>query len=451
MSLLSAKKIISARLELPAIRHLDPEIEEFLSGRIDAKFLRNYLLNRYGNGSSAVLDVRVSENIVELQWTSNKVNADAEAFHKEALTHARKKDYQQAVQKWIQAVAANPEDPDYYFNLGIAFFEKKNYQEAIENLKKAISVCPIYHRAHLILGTVCLKVRKFNEAELYLKNSIYFNPHNPLAHLNLAAVYSILKKYDEGISSFRRSIELAPSEVRAYFGLAKIYSILGEVENANNNYRKVIELDSQGTLANHAKRGIISTHDAKSGNLEEYYSEGYKAYLYGDYQRAVEMYRKYVHFKPEDDYVWASLGEALLRGGHMEQAGAAFRQAVKINPSKGLYYKQLAIVYDFLNQPQDSIEAAKKAKDNGKADSITLGLLGKSLIKLGRIDEAITILEQAVKNNRSNLQAHFNLAIARARNNDSDLATDALNVVLTSKIDTPIRAEAERLLAKVKQ
>jgi len=451
MSVRTAKKVITARLELSAIRHLDPEIEEFLSGRVDVPFFKNYLLQRYSNGSSAALDVKISDNVVELQWTSRRISADAEAFHKEALAHARQKDYQQAVQKWIQAVAANPDDPDYYFNLGIAFFEKKNYQEAIENLKKVISICPIYHRAHLILGTVCLKIRKFNDAEVYLKNSVYFNPHNALAHLNLAAVYSILKKYQEGIQSFHRVIALSPKEVRAYFGLAKIHSILGDVENANKNYRKVIELDSQGILANHAKRGIVSGQDAsKGGNLEEFYSEGYKAFLYGDYHRAIQMYRRYVEAKPEDDYVWAALGEALLRSGMVEQAGAAFRQATKISPSKGLYYKQLAIAYDFMNHPQDAADAAKKANDNGKTDSITLGLLGKNLVKLTRISEAIPVLEQSIKSNRSNLQAQLSLAIAHAQNKDIDLAIDSLNAILTSKIDTPIRAEAERMLAKLK-
>lgn len=450
MALLTAKKSYSARLDLSAIRHLDPEIEEFLSGRIDENSLRNHLQHRYGNGSSNTLDIKITDKIADLKWTSNRqASADAELFHKEALAFARRKEYQQAVQKWIQAVAANPDDPDYYFNLGIALFEKKNYPEAVENLKKVISICPIYHRAHLILGTVCLKIRKFADAEVFLKNSIYFNPQNALAHLNLAAVYSILKKYEEGVASFRRAIELSPGEIRAYFGLAKIYSILGEIDNANKNYRKVIELDSKGVLANHAKRGIISRDESKSGNLDEYYSEGYKAFLYGDYTKSIEMYRRYVEAKPEDDYVWGSLGEALLRGGLVEQAVSAFKHATKINPSKALYYKQLTIAYDFLDRPQEAAEAAQRASESGKADSITMGLLGKNLIKLNRVTEAITVLEQAIKNNRTNLQAQFSLAIARARNNEADLATDGLKAILASKVDSPLKIEAERLLAKI--
>jgi tetratricopeptide (TPR) repeat protein len=451
MGLLTAKKSYSARLDLPAIRHLDPEIEEFLAGRVDENFLRNHFLYRYGNGGANSVDVRIADKVAEIKWTSgSQVSAEAEVFHKEALAFARRKEYQQAVQNWVRAVATNPNDPDYYFNLGIALFEKKNFQEAIENLKQVIAICPIYHRAHLILGTVCLKIRKFNDAEVYLKSSIYFNPNNALAHLNLAAVDSILKKYDEGIASFKRAIDLSPSEVRAYFGLAKIHSILGEVDNANKCYRKVIELDSRGTLANHAKRGIVTRDEVKSGNLDEYYSEGYKAFLYGDYAKTIEMYRRYVEAKPEDDYVWSALGEALLRGGLVEQAVNAFKQASKLNSSKALYFKQLAIAFDFLNRPQEAVDAAQRATDGGKSDSVTMALLGKNLVKVNRAPEAITVLEQAVRSNRANLQALLDLAQARAKNNEIDIAIETLKTIMSAKIETPVRAEAEKLLAKYK-
>jgi len=448
--MLTAKKVVSTRLELSVIRGIDTVIDEFLSGRVSAEQIRAYLLQRFGNGTSTSFEVRIVDRVAELRWTSAKTSAEAEIFHKEALAFARRKDYRQAVQKWVQAVASNPEDPDYYFNLGIALFEAKKYNEAVENLKKVIGLCPIYQRAHLILGTVCLKIRKFADAEIHLKESIYFNPQNALAHLNLGAVFSILKKYDEGIRSFRRTLELSPSEVRAYFGLAKIYSIRGDVDNANVNYRRVIELDTLGVLANHAKRSIVGRSDSKAGNLDEIYSEGYKAFLYSDYKRAIDLYRRYVEAKPEDDYVWSALGEALLRNGQVEHAVETFRQAVKIAPSKGLYLKQLAIACDFLERPQEVVDAARKANESGKADSITLGLLGKNLAKLNRVSEAIPLLEQAIRSNRSNLQAQLSMAAARVQNNEREVAMEYLVGILQSKINSPIKAEAERMLSKLR-
>src|SRR5574341_692103 len=395
MSPQTAKKLVSANINLAEIRHFDPEIQQILSSNSNPVGLKDYLYRRYGNRGN--IDVFINGEAAELRWLLPRVSPQAEALHKEALGLAKQRDFKSAITKWTQAVAINPHDPDYYFNLGIAFFESKNYKEAVENLLKTISLCPIYHRAHLILGTVLLKIRQFAEAEQHLRESVFFNPRNALAHLNLGAVYSILKKYPEGIANFKRAIDLAPKEVRAYFGMAKIYSLIGETENANYYYRKVIELDQKGILANHAKRGIVAIKDTGSSgteDLETLYYKGYSAFLFSDYEIATQMYQQYVQRKPEDDYVWSALGAALLRTGQAQAAVQAFERALKINPAKALYWQQLALAYDALNRPQDVVRVLEKAKELGKNDSVMLGIWGKNLIKLNQIGEAVAPLEQ---------------------------------------------------------
>jgi len=454
MSPQTAKKLVSAKINLAEIRHFDPEIQQILFSNSNPVGLKDYLYRRYGNNGG--VDIIVNGEAAELRWILPRVLPQAETLHKEALAHARQRDFKPAIMKWTRAVALNPHDPDYYFNLGIAFFESKNYKEAVENLQQTISICPIYFRAHLILGTVLLKIRKFAEAERHLKESVFFNPQNALAHLNLGAVYSILKKYQEGIFSFQRAIELSPKEIRAYFGMAKIYSILGDTENANQYYRKVIELDSKGILSNHAKRGVVAVRESSPSpgssavDLETLYSRGYNAFLFSDYQLAVELYQQYVQRKPEDDYVWSALGAALLRAGQAQPAANAFERAIKISSAKALYYKQLALAYDALNRPQDVIAMLEKAKSLGKNDSVMLGLWGKNLIKLNQITEALTPLEQALKLSKSNLMAQYYLAIVLVRLNRLENAMAHLDNVLSARVNTPLKDEAQKLMAKLR-
>jgi Flp pilus assembly protein TadD len=449
MSPQTAKKLVTATINLAEIRHFDPDIQHHLSQGREPATLKEYFERRYGNTGN--LDIFVNGELVELKWILPLVVSQAENLHKEALTLVKQREFKQAITKWTQAVALNPRDPDYYFNLGIAFFESKNYKEAVENLQKTISICSIYHRAYLILGTVLLKLRKFAEAEQHLRESVIFSPRNPLAHLNLGAVYSILKKYQEGISSFKLTIELSPKEIRAHFGLAKIYSFLGDTESANRHYRKVIELDQRGTLANHAKRGIVAVKETgASDNLESYYAEGYNAFLFSDYRHAIAMYQHYVQRKPEDDFAWSALGAALMRAGQSQQAAQAFEQAARINPARPLYFKQLAIAYDTLNRSQDVIKVLEKAKNLGKNDSVMLGIWGKNLIKTNQLTEAVAQLQQAVKRSKSNLMAHYYLAFALFRLNQIEEAMIYLDNILSSKFNTPLKAEAEQLMAKIR-
>ena len=445
-------KSIAATLSLSDLRHLDPEIQDLLTAKSDPAVIAQFLKRRYSNKGK--LEVNILDNKADLRWIAPSANAEAESWHEEALALARQKEFGKAIAKWVQALARNPNDPEYYFNLGIASFENKNYTEAVENLRQCIAVCPIYHRAHLILGTILLKLRKFSEAEGHLKESTYFNPRNALAHLNLGAVYSILKKYKDGIVSFQRALELSPKEVRAYFGLAKIYSLLGDTENANSNYRKVVELDQNGALANHAKRGIVATSvDAgrlSTANLESLYAEGYKALLYSDYKTAARMYQKYLDRKPEDDQVWAALGVASLRAGSPDQAANAFEHASRLNPGKALYLKQLGTAYDVLDRPEQAVQTFAKANEQGKSDSVLLALWAKNLIKLNQLTEAVEHLERAVKQNRSNLIAHYHLAIALARLGQMERAAAHWETVIGAKVDTPLKTEAHKQMQRLR-
>ncbi len=446
----SASKTISASLSLADIRNFDQEINNLLAGNSDPTAIVNYLKRRYDNNGK--LEVRLLDNKVELKWNIGTTNAQAEQHHHEALAFARQKDFPKATAKWSQAIALNSSDPDYYFNLGLACFENRNYKEAVENLSQATRICPIYHRAHLILGTILLKTRKFVEAEAHLRESTYFNSRNALAHLNLGAVYSILKKYQEGITSFQRAIELAPNEVRAYFGVAKIHSILGDVENANLNYRKVVELDKTGALANHAKRAIITTVETAvpQADLENLYAEGYKAFLYSDFKTAANYYRRYLDKKADDDQVWAMMGTALLRSGSPERAAEAFEQACRLKPAKGLYFKQLGVVYDLLERVDASAQALLQAHELGKADSVTLALWGKNLVLQNQLTEALTHLERATKSNRANLLAHYYLGVALMRMGQADRATAHFEAVMGAKVNTPLKAEAQAQFRKLR-
>ena len=309
------------------------------------------------------------------------------------------------------------------------------------------------------MGTVYLKERNFQKAEQHLRESIDFNPKIAFTYLNLGAVYSIQKKYEAGITMFTRSLELSPNEIRALFGLAKIHSIRGEPDKANQFFSRVIELDSKGRLANHAKRAMASlpsledksagSTDAASAGIEQLYQQGYRAYLSTDYDRSIQMYRDYLSTREDDDFVWFSLGEAYLRTGEISKAVECYQNAAKLGP-KALYYKELAIAYNYLNRESDVIDCLKKAKSLGKNDSLTDTLWGKILLTQKNYEEAVANLEQAIRKNANNLLAKFYLAVAYNKMNRTKSARNYLEDILLSPITSPLKKEAETLLQKLK-
>lgn len=452
------KKTVSVVLRLNQFEELNGELRNSASESKREEFVKDFFLQRYGHGSGT-LQVAQKSSKVKLTWYPKKYEPEAEKHHQEALQKAKNKNYKAAINQWVKAISLNSSDPDFYFNLGIAFFELKNYKESIENLNISIKLCPVYYKAHLILGTVHLKVRQFEKSEEHLKQSIVFLPNHALAYLNLGAVYSILRRYDEGIRMFKKTIELSPKEVRAHFGLGKIYSLKGEVEEANKYFKKVIEFDANGKLTAHAQRAMVasplegqsqvSSDHVDSADTEKLYQDGYKAYLYSDYDRAIQMYSAYLKRKPNDDLVWFSLGESYLRAGNPQKAIESYNKAISISSNKALYYKSLAIAFNYLDKQDEVIKQVKKAQQLGKDDdSVLFGLLGSAYLKQNKIAEAIESLESGLRKNENNLFTKYQLAVALMKSNDTESAVNHLQEIIRSPTNSPLKMEAETLLSK---
>ncbi len=458
-----AKKLVSAVLDMDSAVEFSGAAKANLQASSNPEQIHAYLNEKYKSEKAGELTIEIANRQAQFKWILPVVVDEAEKLHKEALKLAKSRDFSSAITLWIKAISLNAIDPDYYFNTGIAFFEKKEYREAIENLEYAFQLCPIYYKARLILGTVYLKMRKFEKAENHLRESISFNHTNTLALLNLATATSVLKKYADGIAIFNKIAELNPKEVRAFFGLAKIYSLQNNIHQANICYQKVLKIDPKGPLAPHAKRLIIpentATKELKTNsainvsdyaNLDEMFSEAYSAYLFSDYKLSANLYKKYVSSKPDDEQAWYSLGEASLRCGFVETALNAFQKASQLNPAKGLYNKQVALCLDYLDRHVECLERIEKACNQGKADSMALTLYGKALIDNNKAEEAVEQLNKALKRNKQNIAAEFHLAQAYSLLGKTDEAAEHLYWILNSKIKTPLKAKAERLLSSIK-
>ncbi|MCG8608427.1 tetratricopeptide repeat protein, partial [bacterium] len=300
-----------------------------------------------------------------------------------------------------------------------------------------------------------IKERKFKEAEQHLLETINFNPNISFAYLNLGAVYSILKRYEDGIKMFEKSLTLAPNQVKALFGLGKIYSITGSLDLANKHFKRVVDLEPKGLLASHAKRAMASMPFEKPISLtgssvdpkdiEYLYQAGYRAYLFTDYERAIEMYQKYLTKKDDDDFVWFSLGESCLRVGWIEKAIDSYQRAIDLNSTKALYFKSLAIAQNYMDRESEVIKCLNRAKQLGKNDSLTQTLWGKVLIKQKNYEEAIDNLNDAIRQNPNNLLAKYYLAIAFRKTNQASSALNYLEEIASSPINSPLKAAASKL------
>ncbi len=399
------------------------------------------------------LKITIDGEHAVLRWTPPAFDAVAESYHRKALELARQRDFAQAAAQWQLACQANPEDPHYWFNLSIAQFEQGNFSDAIASLECVLNICPVYHRAYFLLGRAFIKLRKFTDARRCFAEGLKLDPENVVGLINLAATQSVLREHDNAIATYQRVLALKPNEPRAYFGLAKIYSALGNTERANECFHKVLELDKTGVLAPLARHSIVvvTPPPRQAGPVtmgaEELFSSAYRALAEGDYGNARRLLESYLEKKRKDARAWSLLATACMRLGDLDKADEACSQAIRLEPNEGAHFKKQGMVRDLLGDPEGAYQALAQAGKLGRSDSTTLALMGKSLVLLGKSREAAEVLEQALRLSRTNLLAHYYIAAAYRDMGSPAKAQEHLQYILTTRIVTPLKERAERLLA----
>ena len=86
-----------------------------------------------------------------------------------------------------------------------------------------------------------------------------------------------------------------------------------------------------------------------------------------------------------------------------------------------------------------------KAKEIGKEDSTVCYLLGKSLAQIGDTDKAIEFLKKAIKLNRNNLVARFELAKVYINRNEHEFAQEHIQFLLDHPLESPVKKQIKAL------
>jgi serine/threonine protein kinase/Flp pilus assembly protein TadD len=127
-------------------------------------------------------------------------------------------------------------------------------------------------------------------------------------------------------------------------------------------------------------------------------------------EEAIGFFRVALAVRPQSAGVYANLGTAMHRGGHLDDALAAHRQAVKLANDSAVCHLNLGTdLYDKGQLEEAIVEyrhAIRLRKDYHGAHCS----LGSSLSHQGRLDEAIAEFREAIRLNPNDADYHHNLA-----------------------------------------
>jgi tetratricopeptide (TPR) repeat protein/DNA-binding winged helix-turn-helix (wHTH) protein len=287
--------------------------------------------------------------------------------------------YDAAVAVLKQASIMDPDSPDVYNALGCIYSQLGRHGEAILMAQRYLALAPQEANAHDSLALTYQWAGRFEESKQAYWQALRLKPNFQIAVVNLGNLYYQMGRYRDAIRQYEEYIRIAPSDPergRGWGCLAWIYRRTGDHRRAEEAARKELEYDP--TSAGNALLLALERRDRES------------AQRFAEQVFAVPAY-SHRGARPPQRYHFYFLGHKAMAEGRTEEALAHFREALRHWP------------------PWGAMEAAEDC-------------LADAYLHLGRLDDAISEYERALRLYPGDALARYHLAEALERKGDRERA-----------------------------
>ncbi|MEM7556188.1 MAG: tetratricopeptide repeat protein [Cyanobacteria bacterium P01_A01_bin.84] len=228
------------------------------------------------------------QTLNQLKVNKNK-SLTFEDYYKQGHASYKLRNYQEAVEKFTNAIGKNSRNAKVYMNRGNAHYNLKDYQAAIADYTKAIEINPGEFKAHVNRGNVYHILaeystdpdEKYKLAITDYNRALSLNNQEVEAYIRRGIVRSKVAKYSgdsqqdykRAILDFNQALGISSNRAEAYYqrGLIR-YQLAQYSSNFEKEYKQAIQDFSKALNINtqlskvYLKRGIVRYELAQYGS-----------------------------------------------------------------------------------------------------------------------------------------------------------------------------------------
>lgn len=121
------------------------------------------------------------------------------------------------------AIKIDPNRPEGYYLLGLAYQEQENISKAVETYEKLLTIDPDYKEAYYNLGYVNLVyINDFEASVNYFSKAISLDPRYTDAYFNRGYAHELAGDEVKARADYQKALELIPNYERAITGLNRL-------------------------------------------------------------------------------------------------------------------------------------------------------------------------------------------------------------------------------------
>ncbi len=245
------------------------------------------------------------------------------------------------------------------FTYGVGFFQHGFLKPAEQSFKQAIAAKPDDPDAYYNLGTLYLRRNSLLEAQQYLEQTVKLRSNYPEAWNNLGMIAARGGNNDEAIRNFQRSLQLRPSYATALLNLGNVYRRQGNLEEAETFLKRALDSEPKNPEVNYSL-GMLYARRNQPGPAEQYletaislrpeYSDALNnlGVLFVQQQRypeAEEKFKGCIHEAPDFDQAYLNLARLYLVLNNKDKARAVLRALLEKQPQHHMAQQMLQLLY----------------------------------------------------------------------------------------------------------
>ncbi len=220
---------------------------------------------------------------------------------------------EQAAAAFEQVIAAKPDDPDAYYNLGTLYLRQSDLKKAEEFLDKTIKLRAEYPEAWNNLGMIAAQQGNTDEAIRNFQHSLQLRPDYTVALLNLGNLYRRQGNSAEAETLLNHALELEPNNPEVNYALGMLFARQEQIDRAIQYLQRAIDLrPNYGDALNNL--GVLLVRAKR-------------------YPEAQEKFTTCIRLEPNFDQAYLNLARLYAIQGEKEKAGKSCRNYCDFNLS----------------------------------------------------------------------------------------------------------------------
>jgi len=315
-------------------------------------------------------------NTVKLQTTTQVADARAAAEAYDAGVKAQTAtpaNNDEAVAKYLVAIAKAPKEDAYVYALGTAYQAKGDLVNAVIQYQLAIKMKPTNKDYPKILaaakalqsgGIMDEAIKKQTAGDLpgaikLYQEALQADPSYAHGWTNLASAYQQMEDWVHAREAFKKAVDLDPkNEAANWYYIALLDENAGAAPLAISDYERYVKALPKGDYAGNANQRILNlrshpadvqkmvtkAESAKQGEAQTAYDAAVKLQTDNKLDEAIEQYKKAIAASPNEPSYYYSMGTAYQGKNDpasLDLAIENYRKAQKMNPKEAAYKQVL--------------------------------------------------------------------------------------------------------------